>query len=366
MQNKNNNLPLLEIDFIEFFVGNAKQAAYFYQDYFGFEIIAFAGLETGDKRKTSYLLVQQNIRIVLTSSLIPNSEISDHVKSHGDGVKFIAFLVEDSKLAYHNTVNKGAEKYLLPNLIYDKNGEIIISGIKVYGDTVHLFVERKNYNGLFLPGFKKFKKKKPPIDFRLKNIDHVVANVGWNQMNEWVNFYSTVMGFSNLITFDDKDISTKYTALMSKVMINSNNKIKFPINEPAKGIKKSQIEEFIEFYNGPGCQHIALLSEDIIFSVKNMRSKGVEFLEVPKTYYDKLFERCGQIDEDLSILRNLGILVDKDEEGYLLQIFTKPVMDRPTFFFEIIQRKGSNSFGKGNFKALFEAIELEQKKRGTI
>ena len=359
-------LPLNGTDYVEFYVGNAKQAAHFYKTAFGFQSLAYSGLETGDLTKTSYVLVQDKIRIVLTTPMSGNTEIEEHITKHGDGVKVIALWVDDATKAWEETTKRGARSYMEPIKIEDENGLVIRSGIHTYGDTVHVFVERKNYNGIFLPGFEKWESSYNPDPIGLKYIDHMVGNVGWNEMNVWEDFYRDVMGFANLITFDDKDISTQYTALMSKVMTNGNGRIKFPINEPAEGAKKSQIEEYLEFYNGPGCQHIAIATDDIIDTVKKMQERGVEFLHVPKTYYDTVLDRVGQIDEDIIKLRDLSILVDRDEEGYLLQIFTKPVEDRPTLFFEIIQRKGAQSFGKGNFKALFEAIEAEQKRRGTL
>ena len=359
-------LPINVTDYVEFYVGNAKQAAHFYKTAFGFQSLAYSGLETGDSTKTSYVLVQDKIRIVLTTPMSGNTEIEEHITKHGDGVKVIALWVDDATKAWEETTKRGAKSYMEPTKIEDENGVVIRSGIDTYGDTVHVFVERKNYNGIFLPGFEKWESTYNPEPIGLKYIDHMVGNVGWNEMNVWEDFYRDVMGFANLITFDDKDISTQYTALMSKVMTNGNGRIKFPINEPAEGAKKSQIEEYLEFYNGPGCQHIAIATDDIIDTVKKMQERGVEFLHVPKTYYDTVLNRVGEIDEDIIKLRDLSILVDRDEEGYLLQIFTKPVEDRPTLFFEIIQRKGAQSFGKGNFKALFEAIEAEQEKRGTL
>ena len=359
-------LPINGTDYVEFYVGNAKQAAHFYKTAFGFQSLAYSGLETGDSTKTSYVLVQDKIRIVLTTPMSGNTEIEEHITKHGDGVKVIALWVDDATKAWEETTKRGAKSYMEPTKIEDENGVVIRSGIHTYGDTVHVFVERKNYNGIFFPGFEKWESSYNPEPIGLKYIDHMVGNVGWNEMNVWEDFYRDVMGFANLITFDDKDISTKYTALMSKVMTNGNGRIKFPINEPAEGAKKSQIEEYLEFYNGPGCQHIAIATDDIIDTVKKMQERGVEFLHVPKTYYDTVLDRVGEIDEDIIKLRDLSILVDRDEEGYLLQIFTKPVEDRPTLFFEIIQRKGAQSFGKGNFKALFEAIEAEQERRGTL
>lgn len=359
-------LPINGTDYVEFYVGNAKQAAHFYKTAFGFQSLAYCGLENGEKTKTSYVLKQGKIRIVLTTPMYGNHEIENHLIKHGDGVKVIALWVDDATLAWKETTSRGAKSYLKPHTIKDNHGHVIKSGIHTYGDTVHVFIERKNYNGLFLPGFTEWESSYNPSDMGLKYIDHMVGNVGWNEMNLWEDFYRDVMGFANLITFDDKDISTQFTALMSKVMTNGNGRIKFPINEPAKGIKKSQIEEYLDFYNGPGCQHIAIATDNIVQTVSQMTASGVEFLRVPNTYYDTVLNRVGKIDEEIEELRKFSILVDRDEEGYLLQIFTKPVEDRPTLFFEIIQRKGAQSFGKGNFKALFESIELEQSKRGTL
>ena len=359
-------LPINGTDYVEFYVGNAKQAAHFYKTAFGFQSLAYCGLENGEKTKTSYVLKQGKIRIILTTPMYGNREIENHLIKHGDGVKVIALWVDDATLAWKETTSRGAKSYLKPHTIQDNHGHVIKSGIHTYGDTVHVFIERKHYNGLFLPGFTEWESSYNPSDMGLKYIDHMVGNVGWNEMNLWEDFYRDVMGFANLITFDDKDISTQFTALMSKVMTNGNGRIKFPINEPAKGIKKSQIEEYLDFYNGPGCQHIAIATDNIVQTVSQMTASGVEFLRVPNTYYDTVLNRVGEIDEEIEELRKFSILVDRDEEGYLLQIFTKPVEDRPTLFFEIIQRKGAQSFGKGNFKALFESIELEQSKRGTL
>lgn len=359
-------LPLLGTDYVELYVGNAKQSAHYYKTAFGFQEVAYSGLETGDKEKTSYVLKQDKIRLVLTTPFNPDSEISHHIRLHGDGVKVIALWVDDARSAFAETVKRGARPYLEPTVLTDEFGEVVKSGIHTYGDTVHIFVERKNYKGVFMPGFVATKSEYNPIPTGLKYIDHMVGNVELGEMNEVANFYKNVLGFANLITFDDKDISTQYTALMSKVMTNGNGRIKFPINEPAHGIKKSQIEEYIDFYKGSGCQHIAVATDDIVFTISEMRRRGVEFLHVPGTYYDNVSERVGEISENLAILKELGIMVDRDEEGYLLQIFTKPVEDRPTLFFEIIQRKGAKSFGKGNFQALFESIEAEQERRGTL
>jgi len=359
-------LPLNGTDYVELYVGNAKQAAHYYKTAFGFQDMAYAGLETGVKDKTSYVLQQDKIRLVLTSPMQPGGEINAHIANHGDGVKVIALWVDDATKAWQETTSRGAKSYMEPTRTEDENGYVVRSGIHTYGETVHIFVERSGYNGTFLPGYKPLKTEYNPIPTGLRFIDHMVGNVGWGEMNQWVDFYAKVMGFAQLISFDDKDISTDYTALMSKVMSNGNGRIKFPINEPAEGKKKSQIEEYIDFYNGAGVQHIALATDNIIATVSLLKDQGVEFLKVPQTYYDTVLDRVGKIDEDLAPLRELGILIDRDEEGYLLQIFTKPVLDRPTMFFEIIQRKGARSFGKGNFKALFEAIEREQELRGTL
>lgn len=359
-------LPILGTDFVELFVGNAKQAAYYYQTAWGFQPVAYAGLETGKKDRTSYVLQQGKIRLVLTSPLDEGGEINAHINKHGDGVKFIALWVDDATKSYDETTSRGAQSYQKPTTVEDEHGKAVISGIHTYGETIHLFIERNEYKGAFLPGYKAWNPNYRTEDVGLKFIDHMVGNVGWNEMNKWCKFYAHVMGFAQLVSFDDKDISTEYTALMSKVMSNGNGRIKFPINEPAEGKKKSQIEEYIDFYNGAGVQHIAVATDNIIETVTELQNKGIEFLNIPETYYENLLDRVGEIDEDLEPLKRLGILVDRDDEGYLLQIFTKPVLDRPTMFFEIIQRKGAKSFGKGNFKALFEAIELEQNSRGTM
>ncbi|MEQ8810356.1 MAG: 4-hydroxyphenylpyruvate dioxygenase [Imperialibacter sp.] len=359
-------LPLLGTDYLELYVGNALQAAHYYKTAFGFQSLAFCGLETGVKDRTSYVLVQDKIRLVLTTPLKADTEIGRHIDKHGDGVKVVALWVEDATKAFEETTARGAKPFMEPQVEKDENGEVVRSGIYTYGDTVHIFVERKNYTGVFLPGFKPWKSSYNPKPIGLKYVDHMVGNVGWGEMNQWVDFYANVMGFAQLVSFDDKDISTEYTALMSKVMSNGNGRVKFPINEPADGAKKSQVEEYLDFYNGSGIQHIAVATDDIIETVTQLQNRGVEFLNVPTTYYDDLLDRVGHIDEDLEPLKKLGILVDRDDEGYLLQIFTKPVEPRPTMFFEIIQRKGARSFGKGNFKALFEAIEREQELRGTL
>ena len=359
-------LPLMGTDYVELYVGNAKQAAHFYKTAFGFQSYAYSGPETGDKEKVSYVLIQNKVRLVLTTPLHPEGTIAAHVNKHGDGVKAVALMVNDAKDAFEQTVKRGAKPYLEPTTREDADGKIVMSGIHIYGDTVHLFIERKDYKGTFMPGFKVWESHYNPSDVGLQYIDHCVGNVGWNQMNTWVSFYEDVMGFKNILTFDDKQISTEYSALMSKVMSNGNGFVKFPINEPAEGKKKSQVEEYLDFYKDAGVQHIAIATQDIITTVTALSERGVEFLKVPNTYYDQLLDRIGPIDEDLEPLRKLGILVDRDDEGYLLQIFTKPVEDRPTLFFEIIQRKGAKSFGAGNFKALFEALEREQELRGNL
>jgi 4-hydroxyphenylpyruvate dioxygenase len=359
-------LPLLGTDHVELYVGNAKQAAYYYMAAWGFQPLAFAGLETGQKDKVSYVVHQDKIKLVLTSPLKPGGEINKHIESHGDGVKAIALWVDDASKSHHETTSRGAESYFEPKTINDEEGKVVLSGIHTYGETVHVFVERKNYKGVFMPGYRAWNPFFKAADVGLKYIDHIVGNVGWNEMNKWCEFYAKIMGFAQLVSFDDKDISTEYTALMSKVMSNGNGRIKFPINEPADGRKKSQIEEYIEFYNGAGVQHMALSTDNIIETVTALRNRGVDFLTVPASYYEDVLDRVGEIDEELAPLKALGILIDRDDEGYLLQIFTKPILDRPTMFFEIIQRKGAKSFGKGNFKALFEAIEREQESRGTL
>ncbi len=359
-------LPLLGTDYVELYVGNAKQAAHYYKTAFGFQTHAYAGPETGLKDTVSYVLIQDKIRLVLTSALRSTHPIAEHHQKHGDGVKVLALWVDDAYDAYEQTIKRGGISYMEPKTLTDEHGEIKMSGIKTYGEVVHLFIERKNYNGIFMPGFKEIKSNYNPEPVGLKFVDHCVGNVGWNQMNPWVKYYEDVMGFKNILSFDDKDISTEYSALMSKVMSNGNGYVKFPINEPAEGKKKSQVEEYLDFYEGEGVQHVAIATENIVETVTKLQSRGVEFLTIPTTYYDDLLDRVGHIDEDLEPLKKLGILVDRDDEGYLLQIFTKPVQDRPTMFFEIIQRKGAKSFGKGNFKALFEALELEQEARGNL
>jgi len=359
-------LPLLGTDYIELYVGNAKQSAHYYKTAFGFQSEAYAGLETGVKDRVSYVLKQDKIRLVLTTPLTEGGLINEHINKHGDGVKVVALWVEDARKAWEETTKRGAKSFMEPTVEEDDFGKVVRAGIHTYGETVHIFVERNAYDGPFLPGYKKWESHYNPESTGLKFIDHMVGNVDWNEMNTWCEFYAKVMGFAQIISFDDNDISTEYTALMSKVMSNGNGRIKFPINEPADGMKKSQIEEYIDFYNGPGVQHIAVATDDIVSTVSAMRDRGVEFLYVPENYYDDLLERVGDIDEDVDVLKKHGILIDRDDEGYLLQLFTKPVVDRPTIFFEIIQRKGAQSFGKGNFKALFEAIEREQDNRGTL
>lgn len=364
-------LPLLGTDYVEFYVGNAKQAAHYYKTAFGFQSLAYAGLETGVKDRSSYVLKQDKIRLVLTTALHSDSPIGEHVKKHGDGVKVIALWVEDARKAFEETTLRGAKPFMEPTVEKDQWGEVVRSGVYTYGETVHMFVERKNYSGLFLPGYQKWISEYNPSTTGLKYVDHMVGNVGWGEMNSWVKWYEDVMGFVNFLSFDDKQIHTEYSALMSKVMANGNGRIKFPINEPAEGKKKSQIEEYLEFYEGPGCQHIAVATDDIIYTVRQMRSRGVEFLSSPpKAYYEDMPQRIGKYYDDIKHIvkeiEALGILVDCDEEGYLLQIFTKPVEDRPTLFYEIIQRMGARGFGAGNFKALFESIEREQELRGTL
>lgn len=359
-------LPILGTDHIEFYVGNAKQTALFYQHCMGFELVAYAGPETGVRDRASYVLTQGKIRFVLTTSLQPNTPIAQHVAKHGDGVKVLALWVEDADKSFRETVARGAAPASAPETLKDNFGEVVVSSIHTYGDTWHTFVERKNYTGAFLPGYQPVKTSWKPESIGLKYVDHCVGNVELGKMNHWVEFYEKVMGFNLLITFDDKDISTEYSALMSKVVSNGNGYIKFPINEPAAGKKKSQIEEYLDFYKSAGVQHIAIATDDIIHTVSELRRRGVEFLRVPDVYYDDVLDRVGHINEDIQALKKLNILIDRDEEGYLLQIFTRPVEDRPTMFFEIIQRKGAKSFGKGNFKALFESIEEEQRRRGTL
>jgi 4-hydroxyphenylpyruvate dioxygenase len=358
--------PINGTDYVELYVGNAKQAAHFYQAAMGFQLVAYRGPETGVRDRVSYLLVQNKIRLLLTSAQGPTGEIADHVARHGDGVRDIALWVDDARDAHEKAVARGATSAYVPRVVRDDDGEVVLAGIRIYGDTIHSLVERRNYRGTFLPGFQNRQPRYQAAPAGLLHVDHCVANVELGKMNVWIGFYERVMGFKNLISFDDADISTEYSSLMSKVMANGNEKIKFPINEPAKGKKKSQIDEYLDFYGGPGVQHLALATEDIIGTVTALRDRGIEFLKAPTTYYAELQDRVGKIDEPIGKLEELGILVDRDPDGYLLQIFSKPVQDRPTLFFEIIERKGARSFGKGNFKALFEAIEAEQALRGNL
>jgi 4-hydroxyphenylpyruvate dioxygenase len=358
--------PINGTDYVEFYVGNAKQSAHFYQGAFGYQLTGYRGPETGVRDSASYLLTQGKIRFVLTSPLGPDGPIAEHVRRHGDGVRDIALWVDDAREAYRKAVERGARSVHEPKPVKDEHGEVVVAAIAIYGDTIHSLVERRNYRGLFMPGFVASKSHFQAKPTGLLYVDHCVGNVELGQMNVWVGFYEKVMGFKNLISFDDADISTEYSSLMSKVMSNGNERIKFPINEPAKGKKRSQIEEYLDFYRGPGVQHLALATDDIVHTVTSLRDRGVEFLSVPTSYYDELQGRVGKIDEPVHVLAGLGILVDRDPDGYLLQIFSKPVQDRPTLFYEIIQRKGARSFGKGNFKALFEAIEREQAARGNL
>lgn len=365
-ENAGDFMPINGTDYLEIYVSNAKQAAHYYKTAFGFQSLAFAGLETGLRDRESYVVVQDKIRLVLTSPLKSGTDIGRHLDQHGDGVKVIALWVDDATYAYNAAIERGAKSYFEPVVEEDSNGKITRAGIYTYGETVHIFVERQDYNGVFMPGFKKWETHYNPSPVGLKFVDHMVGNVELGKMNYWVEFYEKVMGFTQILSFDDNDISTQYSALMSKVMSNGNGRIKFPINEPAEGLKKSQIDEYLDFYEGPGVQHIAVATDNIIQTVTELRDRGVEFLKVPTSYYDDLLDRVGKIDEDIAPLRELGILVDRDDEGYLLQIFTRTVQARPTMFFEIIQRKGAQSFGKGNFKALFEALEREQDLRGNL
>ena len=362
-----NPLAKIDWDYVEFYAGNAKQAAHYYCSAFGFEQVAYAGPETGVKDRASYVLVQNNLRFVITGAMGPDSDITRHVAAHGDGVRDVAITVSDCKAAYEKALAGGARGVSAPQETSDEHGRIVRATIAAYGDTVHTFVQRDGYKGVFMPGYVPQSKRiessqKPELQF----IDHCVGNVGWGEMDKWGDFYANVFGFSQLISFDDKDISTEYTALKSKVMTDADHRVKFPINEPAEGLKKSQIEEYLDFYGGAGIQHIAIRTDDIIATIKALKANGVEFLDTPDSYYDDLESRVGRIDEATQILRDLRILVDRDDQGYMLQIFTKPLQDRPTVFFEIIQRKGSLSFGKGNFKALFVSIEKEQERRGTL
>ena len=359
-------LPLKGTDYVEFYVGNARQSAYFYRAAFGMSLVAYAGPETGQRDRSSYVLQQGKVRFVLTTPLRGGNAIAEHVGRHGDGVKVIALWVDDARAAWSETTSRGAVSVAQPYVLADERGQVVMSSIRTYGDTIHTFVERKNYTGAFLPGYRAVESDPIARPTGLIHIDHMVGNVGWNEMYRWVDFYADIMGFSLYQHFDDNDISTEYSALMSKVMANGNGRVKFPINEPAEGRRKSQIEEYLEFYHGPGVQHIALATDNILHTVAKLQEQGVEFLKVPHSYYTELEGRVGKIDEPIQELEELGILVDRDDEGYMLQIFTKPVEDRPTLFYEIIQRKGSRSFGKGNFKALFEAIEREQAARGNL
>jgi len=359
-------LPLNGTDHVELYCGNAKQSAYYYQSAWGYELVAYAGPETGVRDRASYVLQQGKIRLVLTTAMSPEHEVSQHHLKHGDGVKVLALWVDDARKSYEETTKRGAKGVMEPTVFKDEHGEVVISAIATYGETIHKFIERKNYNGAFLPGYEARTSSVPTKGVGLKHIDHCVGNVELGKMNDWVKFYEDVMGFKLLLTFDDSDISTEYSALMSKVVSNGSGYVKFPINEPAEGKKKSQIEEYIDFYHGPGCQHMAIATDDIISTVTELRARGIEFLKVPDVYYDEVWQRVGKINEDVEAIKKLNILVDRDDEGYLLQLFTKPVQDRPTVFFEIIQRCGAKSFGKGNFKALFEAIEREQELRGNL
>ncbi len=362
----NEFLPINGTDHVELYVSNALQAAYFYQNAFGFKPLAYKGLSTGSKEFESYVVKQHKVTLVLTSPLKGGSDVGKHIDVHGDGVKSIALWVDDAEYTYNETVKRGAVSNFDPKTIEDNDGKVVLSSIKLYGDTIHVFVDRSNYNGVFLPGYQSWDNAVEVAPVGFKYVDHMVGNVDWGEMNKWANFYERVMGFKQIISFDDKDISTEYTALMSKVMSNGNGRIKFPINEPAKGKKRSQIEEYLIFYGGAGVQHIALTTDNIIETVSTLIARGIDFLTVPQSYYDALKDRVGEIDENIDQLAKLGILVDRDDEGYLLQIFTKPLQSRPTLFFEIIQRKGARSFGKGNFQALFESIEREQELRGTL
>jgi len=359
-------LPLKGTDHVEFYVGNARQSAYYYRAGFGMSLVAYSGPETGQRDRASYVLLQGKVRFVFTTTLRPESAIAAHVAKHGDGVRVIALEVDDARQAWMETTQRGARSVAEPRETADEYGRVTVSSIAAYGDTIHTFVERGHYNGPFMPGFAAEAEDTVARPTGLKHIDHMVGNVGWHSMDEWVDFYARVMGFQLYQHFDDKDISTEYSALMSKVMSNGNGYVKFPINEPAEGRRKSQIEEYLEFYQGPGVQHIALATDNILETVGEMQNRGIEFLTVPHTYYSELANRVGRIDEPIEELERLGILADRDDEGYMLQIFTRPVEDRPTLFYEIIQRKGSRSFGKGNFKALFEAIEREQALRGNL
>jgi 4-hydroxyphenylpyruvate dioxygenase len=367
--NENDFLPIQGFDYVEFYVGNAMQAAYYFSHAWGFTLTAYAGLETGLRDRSSYVLEQGDMRFVLTSPLGPHSDIAEHVKLHGDGVKVIALRVDDAERSYRETTARGARGVMDPTTLRDDAGTVKVASIATYGDTIHTFVERHAYRGAFLPGYRSLSFSSTPAQIRpagLTSIDHIVGNVELGKMNEWVSFYERVMGFTQLIHFDDRAISTEYSALMSKVMQNGSGRVKFPINEPAPGKKKSQIEEYLDFYYGPGVQHIALLTDDIVHTVRTLMEHGVDFLSTPPTYYEAALERVGKIDEDINDLAQLGILLDHDDEGYLLQIFSRPVVNRPTVFFEVIERKGAKGFGEGNFKALFEALEREQALRGNL
>ncbi len=365
-ETQTDTFPINGTDYIEFYVGNAKQAAQYYRSAFGFELLAYRGPETGVRDRASYLLVQNKVRLILTSAIGPDNPIADHVYRHGDGVRDIALWLDNAREAFAVAIERGATAVRQPEVLRDEHGEIIIAAIQTYGDTIHSLVQRSDYTGPFMPGFQPVTSRYAPAPVGLQYVDHCVGNVELGKMNVWVKFYEDVMGFRNLISFDDKDISTEYSSLMSKVVASGNDRIKFPINEPAQGKKKSQIDEYLEFYRGPGVQHLAIATNNIIETVTSLRDRGIEFLRVPATYYETVLDRVGKIDEDLAPLQDLGILIDRDDEGYLLQIFSKPVQDRPTLFYEIIQRKGARSFGKGNFKALFEAIEREQALRGNL
>ena len=365
-QTPTDTFPINGTDFVEFYVGNAKQASHYYRTAFGFQLVGYRGPETGTRDRATYLLQQNKVRLLLTSALTPDHPVAQHVALHGDGVRDIALWVDDAHQAFEVAVERGARPAQKPTVLRDDAGEVVVAGIHTYGDTIHSLVERRNYKGGFMPGFQPVSPRYSPAAVGLQYVDHCVGNVELGAMNTWVNFYQDVMGFRNLISFDDKDISTEYSSLMSKVVASGNDRIKFPINEPAQGRKKSQIDEYLDFYRGPGVQHLAIATDNIIETVTALRDRGVDFLQVPKAYYDSVLDRVGHIDEDLAPLKELGILVDRDDEGYLLQIFSKPVQDRPTLFYEIIQRKGAKSFGKGNFKALFEAIEREQAARGNL
>jgi len=359
-----NPLKLKRIHHVEFWTGNAKQSAFFYRNAFGFSQLAYAGLETGNREAASYVLAQGIVRFVLTSPLRDDHPAAEHIRRHGDGVIDIALLVDDADFAFDEAVRRGAKPAIEPHDVRDDFGSVRRAAIHTYGDTIHSFISIQDYRGSFLPGYQPAEVEGESAGLLV--VDHIVGNVELGKMNEWAEYYSRVMGFSRYITFDDKDISTEFSALMSIVMSDDNRVVKFPINEPAPGRKKSQIDEYLEWYGGPGVQHVALLCGDIIATVKRLKENGVEFLTIPDSYYEELPKRVGEIEEPMDEIRALNVLIDKDEEGYLLQLFTKPLEDRPTLFFEIIQRKGSRVYGKGNFKALFESIEHEQEKRGNL